>query len=112
MATEFLDRCEVIEECYEFLLAYAGQGLPSDEAGQRGGQVRNFLQRAAEALTGLAESCRRAVRDSDLTSSEQYEDFYSMYAPAYRKHLIGGERQTRKNNVSWLKRETDRPTSK
>ena len=35
-----------------------------------------------------------------------------MYAPAYRKHLIGGERQTRKNNVSWLKRETDRPTSK
>jgi|SRR5580765_671071 len=78
MATEFLDRCEVIEECYEFLLAYAGQGLPSDEAGQRGGQVRNFLQRAAEALTGLAESCRRAVRDSDLTSSEQYEDFYSM----------------------------------
>lgn len=78
MATEFLNRCEVIEECYEFLLAYAGQGLPSDEGGQRGGQVRNFLQRAAEALTGLAESCRRAVRDSDPPSSEQYEDFYSM----------------------------------
>lgn len=78
MATEFLDRCEVIEECYEFLLAYAGQGLPGDEGGQRGGQVRNFLQRAAEALTGLAESCRRAVRDSDSPSAEQYEDFYSM----------------------------------
>lgn len=78
MATEFLDRCEVIEECYEFLLAYAGQGLPGDEGGQRGGQVRNFLQRAAEALTGLAESCRRAVRDSDSPLAEQYEDFYSM----------------------------------
>lgn len=78
MATEFLDRCEVIEECYEFLLAYAGQGLPGDEGGQRGGEVRNFLQRAAEALTGLAESCRRAVGDSDLPTSELYEDFYSM----------------------------------
>jgi hypothetical protein len=78
MATEFLERCEVIEECYEFLLAYAGQGLPSDEGGQRGGQVRNFLQRAAEALTSLAESCRRAIEDSDLESSNQYEDFCSM----------------------------------
>ena len=74
MATEFLERCQVIEECYEFLLAYAGQGLPSDE----GGQVRNFLQRAAEALTGLAESCRRAIRNSDLEPPEQYEDFCSM----------------------------------
>lgn len=74
MATEFLGRCEVIEECYEFLLAYAGQGLPSDEAGQ----VRSFLQRAAEALTGLGESCRRAIQDSDLEPSEQYEDFCSM----------------------------------
>ena len=78
MATEFLERCEIIEECYEFLLAYAGQGMPSDEGGQRGGQVRNFLQRAAEALTGLAESCRRAIRNSDLEPSEQYEDFCSM----------------------------------
>ena len=78
MATEFLKRCEIIEECYEFLLAYAGQGLPGDEGGQRGGQVRNFLQRAAEALTGLAESCRRAVGNSDPPPSEQYQDFYSM----------------------------------
>jgi len=36
----------------------------------------------------------------------------TMYAPAYRKHLIGGERQTRKNNRSWLKCETDPSTSK
>jgi len=78
MATEFLERCEVIEESYEFLLAYAGQGFPSNESGQRGRQVRNFLQRAAEALTGLAESCRRAIRDSDLKPSDQYEDFCSM----------------------------------
>ncbi len=78
MATEFLERCEIIEECYEFLLAYAGQGLPADESGQRGGQVRSFLKRAAEALTGLTESCRGAIRDSELEPSEQYEHFCSM----------------------------------
>ncbi len=73
-ATEFMERCEVIEECYEFLLAYAGQGLPSDDSGQ----VRHFLQRAAKALTGLAESCRGAIRNSGLERPEQFEDFCSM----------------------------------
>ena len=87
MATEFLERCEVIEECYEFLLAYAGQGLPSDESGQGGGQVRNFLQRATEALNGLGESCRRAIRNSDLEPLEQYEDFCSMLERDVRDSL-------------------------
>ncbi|MGA9507738.1 MAG: hypothetical protein WBV55_03730 [Candidatus Sulfotelmatobacter sp.] len=83
MATEFLERCEVIEECYEFLLAYAGQGLPSDE----GRQVRDFLRRAAEALTGLVESCRRDIRNSDLKSPEQYQDFCSMLERDVRDSL-------------------------
>lgn len=78
MATEFLERCDVIEECYEFLLAYAGQGLPGDEGSPRGGEVRNFLQRAVEALTGLAQSCRRAIENSELGPSEKYEAFHSM----------------------------------
>lgn len=77
MAIEFLERCEVIEECYEFLLAYAGQGLPSDE-GQHGGQVRDFLQRAVGALAGLAESCRRAIESSELEAPEKHEAFCSM----------------------------------
>jgi hypothetical protein len=84
MATEFLERCEIIEECYEFLLAYAGQGLPSDE----GGQVRKFLQRAAaEGLTGLGESCRRAIRNSGMEPPEQYEDFCSMLERDVRDSL-------------------------
>jgi len=78
MATEFLERCEVIEEAYEFLLAYAGQGLPGDESGQRGGQVRSFLQRAAEAVKGLGESCRQAIRDFNPQAPEQHEDFCSV----------------------------------
>jgi hypothetical protein len=57
MPARFSDRCDAIEECYEFMLAYAGQGLASDEGSQSGGQVREFLGRAAQAMTGLAESC-------------------------------------------------------
>ena len=59
MPADFSDRCDAIEECYEFMLAYAGQGLPSDEGSHAGSQVREFLQRAVNALTGLAESCTR-----------------------------------------------------
>ena len=57
------ERFEAIEECYEFMLAYAAQGLPSDEGSKSGAQVRQFLNRAVEALSGLAESCATAMPD-------------------------------------------------
>jgi hypothetical protein len=50
MATELSERCNTIEECYEFMLAYAGQGLSGEGAD---GQVRDFLTRAARAMDGL-----------------------------------------------------------
>ena len=78
MATDFLKRCEVIEECYEFLLAYAGQGLPTDEGSSAGGQVRSFLDRAGQALRGLAESCRQAIKDNELEPAGKYSAFCSM----------------------------------
>jgi hypothetical protein len=61
MAAEILERFEVIEECYEFMLAYAAQGLPTDKGSESGRQVREFLNRAAYALDGLAESCADAM---------------------------------------------------
>ena len=48
------DRCNAIEECYEFMLAYAAQGLPGDDGSQSGGQLRDFLNRTVPALAGLA----------------------------------------------------------
>jgi hypothetical protein len=44
-------RCNSIEECYEFMLAYAAQGLASDA---NNSQVREFLRKCDVALTGLA----------------------------------------------------------
>jgi hypothetical protein len=63
MFAEIWERFEAIEECYEFMLAYAAQGLSSDEGSASGRQVREFLNRAAGALTGLAGSCARAMRE-------------------------------------------------
>lgn len=58
-------RCNAVEECYEFLLAYAGQGLTTDAGSQSGTQVRQFLQGAVAALSGLGA----AVTDEGLESA-------------------------------------------
>ena len=36
-------RCATIEECYEFMLAYAGQGVAGEDGSQSGGQIRHYL---------------------------------------------------------------------
>ena len=58
-----------IEECYEFMLAYAGQGLAGDEGSQSSGQVRDYLNRAVEALSGLAEAYAAAVKQENLAAA-------------------------------------------
>ncbi len=52
---------EAIEECYEFMLAYAAQGLASDKGSESGKQVREFLTRAVNAVSGLAEGFAEAM---------------------------------------------------
>jgi hypothetical protein len=71
-------RCSAIEECYEFMLAYAGQGLSGKENSQSSSQVRDSLTRAVEALTGLAESYTRAVRQENLQPAERYLAFLAV----------------------------------
>src|ERR1700730_1154327 len=78
MTAQFSDRCDPIEECYEFMLAYAGQGLPSDEGSPAGSQVREFLGRAVKALTGLAESCAKAVAEEGLEPAGKYDAFIAV----------------------------------
>ncbi|SRR5216684_3684306 len=78
MPVAFSERCDAIEECYEFMLAYAGQGLASDEGSQSGGQLREFLGRAAQALTGMAESCAEAVEEEGLEPAGKYRAFIAV----------------------------------
>jgi hypothetical protein len=72
MATDIWERCNAIEECYEFLLAYAAQGLPSDESSPR---VREFLHRAVKALCGLASCFTTTIQEAGLEPLERYVAF-------------------------------------
>lgn len=76
METE--ERCNAIEECYEFMLAYAAQGLPSDKFSRSAGQIREFLNRTVNALNGLAESCASTVRNEGLDPAENYQAFFDV----------------------------------
>jgi hypothetical protein len=71
-------RCSAIEECYEFMLAYAGQGLSGKENSQASSQVREFLNRAVEALSGLADSYAKAVKEENLQPAERYLAFLTV----------------------------------
>ena len=72
------ERGETIEECYEFMLDYAAQGIPGDEGSQAGSQVREFLSRAVHALDGLAESFRTVVEQAGLEPAEKYQAFLAV----------------------------------
>jgi hypothetical protein len=78
MLAEIWSRCEAVEECYEFMLAYAAQGLPSDQGSDSGGQVREFLNRAVKALTGISETCGLAVKQEGLEPADKYLAFFAM----------------------------------
>jgi hypothetical protein len=78
MPTKIEDRCNAIEESYEFMLAYAAQGLASDQGSQSGAQVREFLQRTVKALDGLSESCATLVKQEGLEPAERYQAFFAM----------------------------------
>jgi hypothetical protein len=68
-----------MEECYEFMLAYAAQGVSSSENSQSGGRIREVLQQAVDALSGLADACRTAARADPLASAEKYMAFLDVF---------------------------------
>jgi hypothetical protein len=70
---ELKARIEAIEESYEFFLAYAAQGLASDQASRSGGQLREFLDRMDRALDGLAAGFRAHVGAEGLEPAVEYQ---------------------------------------
>jgi len=78
MTVHFLERTEIIEECYEFMLAYAAQGLPGDQGSQTDAKIRDFLDRTVAALAGLPESCVAAAKQARLEPAGQYLAFFAV----------------------------------
>jgi len=80
-------RCNAIEEFYEFMLAYAGQGLSGKENSQSISQARDFLNRAVEAITGLAEELAATAKQENLQPAERYSAFQSVLEKDARDSL-------------------------
>ena len=73
--SELNKRCNAIEECYEFMLAYAAQGLTTDQGSGSGTQVREFLRKYDAALTGLADFLTGFVQQLGVESMAPYVAF-------------------------------------
>jgi hypothetical protein len=91
MDAEILERFEAIEECYEFMLAYAAQGLSSDQGSESGRQVREFLNRAVEALGGLAQLCATAMVVESLEAELRLAAFLAVLDRDARDSLAAME---------------------
>jgi len=72
---DFTARCNAIEECYEFMLAYAAQGVVNEAGSRSASELRTFLGRAETALAGLAAACRADVDRDDLEPADRYAAF-------------------------------------
>lgn len=78
MREQLTARCNDIEEAYEFMLAYAAQGLTTDGGSGAGGQVRGFLGQLEKALDGLGDVFRGVVAAERPAGAEHYEAFIAV----------------------------------
>ena len=68
MSTEREDlrrRLDTIESAYEYMLAYAAQGLPSERSGRDGGKIRVELTSRRCANRGHRRNSVRAMGPND-----------------------------------------------
>jgi hypothetical protein len=59
-------RIDAIEEAYEYFLAYAAQGLSTDQGAKSGAPLRDFLRKLEQALDGLDDGFRDVVTAESL----------------------------------------------
>ena len=75
MRDQMTTRCNDIEEAYEFMLAYAAQGLASDVGTDAGSQARRFLSGLDTALDGLAGVFRAVVAAEQPAGADRFLAF-------------------------------------
>jgi hypothetical protein len=90
VSNQLSESCSVIEECYEFMLAYAGQGLPGEGSG-RDGLIRDFLSKAAKALGGLEDAYASVVQERLFSPAGPYVAFQAVLGRDARDSLAAVE---------------------
>lgn len=76
---------DTIEESYEFMLAYAAQGLSTHEASKSGAQLRDYLERTRGAIEGLADQFERVIEEKGFGDDTPYRDFLEVLRDDARK---------------------------
>ena len=71
-------RCELIEQAYEFMLAYAAQGLSGDAGSQTGAQLRAMLGQAAASMRGIATQYEAVAEDENWQPRAPYSRFLAV----------------------------------
>ena len=77
-AAELSSRINIIEEAYEFMLAYASQGLSTDQGNDTGRQAREYLKRCDAAMSGLPGVFTRYVEQEGLQPTAPYDAFIAV----------------------------------
>ena len=75
---ELSSRINIIEEAYEFMLAYASQGLSSDQDNDTGRQAREYLKKCDAALSGLPGVITHYVEHEGLQPKAPYDAFVAV----------------------------------
>lgn len=78
LGDQLKSRCDTIEEAYEFMLAYAAQGLPSDQGSPSGDQLRDFLRRTDAALANLGDLFAELVEREGVQPADRYRAFITV----------------------------------
>ena len=81
--SDLTPRIHAIEEAYEFMLAYAAQGLAADVGSAAGGELRAMLAGAVQALIGLREAIELAAPPGD-----RFTAFADLVAEDARRALV------------------------
>ncbi|MCA1584335.1 MAG: hypothetical protein LC791_06055 [Acidobacteria bacterium] len=77
---ELSRRVDAIEGGYEFMLAYAAQGVATDVGAASGEKIREYLRRFDLALTGLADLYRGLASREGKGSPEALTAFLDVLA--------------------------------
>lgn len=67
-------RIDAIEGGYEFFLAYAAQGLTTDQGARSSGELRDFLGKMEAALDGLADVFRTVAKEDQAAPRGAWDD--------------------------------------
>jgi hypothetical protein len=73
-------RIDAIEEAYEYFLAYAAQGLTTDQGSKSGAPLRDFLRKLEQALDGLADRFREVADAESLDPAGVWEEMIGVLA--------------------------------